>query len=77
MEHAPVIHLHDDEIEPQVICSPNYLIIKFHPRCDFEALSELLSKRLTESEHRRFVDLWSNDSAERDFRPEDGYLVIS
>lgn len=74
---TPVIHLHDEEIEPQIICSPNSLIIKFHPRCNFDELHAFLGERLTETEYKRFVDLWTDDSAERKFHPETGYLVIS
>jgi len=73
---TPIIHLHDEEIEPHIICTPNSLIIKFHPRCNFQELYEFLGHRLTESEHKRFFDLWTEDSAERKFHPEDGFLVI-
>jgi hypothetical protein len=76
-ELLPVIHLHDDEVEPHVIWSPNSLVIKFHQSCDLEALSEFLGGILTKSQHKRFVDVWSNDHYDRAFQQHEGFIAIS
>jgi hypothetical protein len=73
----PVIHIYDREIEPHIVCSPDSLIVKFHTNCDIVRLFEFLRHRLTEIEWQIFHTLWTDDSAERTFEVEEGYVVIS
>jgi hypothetical protein len=71
------IHLHDDEIEPHIVRYETRLILKFHTRCDLQSFLDFLKLALTESELQVFHDLWMDDSKQRNFEIEDGYVVIS
>jgi hypothetical protein len=73
---SPVIHLYENEIQPQIVCSPTTVVVKFHTNCDLFSLFEFLKQRLTESEWQVFYKLWTDDSADRSFEIKDGYLVI-
>ena len=71
------IHLYDQEIEPKLICSSTSIILETHIGCEPARYESLLQSRLTESEKNHFENLWSNDSATRNFEKRDGYVVIS
>lgn len=73
----PVLHLYDEVIESQVLCSPTATVIKFHTACDLDELHELVRSRLTDWEHDIFIELFANDSAKRNFEAKKGFLVIS
>jgi len=73
----PVLHLYDEVIESQVLCSPSATVIKFHIGCDFDELRELVRNRLTDWEHEAFMELFANDSAKRNFEAKKGFLIIS
>jgi hypothetical protein len=73
----PVLHLYDEVIESQVLCSPSATVIKFHTACDVNELHELVKSRLTDWEHEVFMELFANDSAKRNYEAKKGFLVIS
>jgi hypothetical protein len=73
----PVLHLYDEVIESQVLCSPTATVIKFHTACDLDELHELVRSRLTDWEHDIFIELFANDSAKRNYDAKKGFLVIS
>lgn len=77
LQIMPVIHLHDEEIEPHILWSPSALVIKFHPGGDLDRFHEFLANALNEAQHKRFLDLWSNDLGQREFDTESGFVVIS
>lgn len=70
------IHLHDEEIEPHIVRYETRVILKFHTRCDLQSFLVFLKLQLTEPEYQVFHDLWMDDSKQRNFEIEDGYLVI-
>jgi len=53
---SPVIHLYENEIQPQIVCSPTTVVVKFHTNCDLFSLFEFLKQRLTESEWQVFTN---------------------
>ena len=73
----PVLHIHDEVIESQVLCSPGSTVVKFYTGCDVQELHELVKTRLTESEHEVFMELFTNDEAERKYEAKKGVLIIS
>ncbi len=73
----PVLHLYDEVIESQVLCSPSATVIKFHTACDVNELHKLVKSRLTDWEHEVFMELFANDSAKRKYEAKKGFLVIS
>jgi hypothetical protein len=73
----PVLHLYDEFIESQVLCSPGSTVVKFHAACDLEELQNLVESRLTADELEVFTELFANDSAKRRFEAKKGFLIIS
>jgi hypothetical protein len=73
----PVLHVYDEEIESQVLCSPSSTVVKFHMACDMKELQNLVKSRLTADEHKVFMDLFEHDSVKRKFEVEKGILIIS
>ena len=73
----PVLHLYDEVIESQVLCSPSATVIKFHTACNVDELHELVRSRLNDWEHEVFMELFANDSAKRKYESKKGFLIIS